>query len=428
MAVFVANVLLILSISYLVWKRQPVTLRDFYWPALILKISAGLALGWIYLYYFNLGDTISYWSDGTRLANAARDNLSEYLSFLFTNRSSSISMADFGEQEPRAIFFFKITSIFCLLTNDNYWLIASYYSLICFVSGWTLTTYIAKLLPKATGPAIFSIHFLPTVVFWSSGLMKESLAMACLYHFALIFLKVWYGERIRVIHLLLLVVDVWLLWNLKYYYLGVLLPIVITGTTIHRWLMPRYELKPITVAVSSLLFFVVPLAIVLITHPNFYPQRLLGVIVENHDAIVSFSSHEDIIHYQSLSPTIISVVRNAPMAIFSCLFRPFLWEASTPFQFIVALENSGILVLFFAWLFGIFKHRKNYLLNGIALQIVIYSCFLALFLALSTPNFGTLSRYRVGFLPFLMIVICTSNPLLSTAAKLIERTSQRLVP
>jgi hypothetical protein len=225
-----------------------------------------------------------------------------------------------------------------------------------------------------------------------------------------------------------LVVDVWLLWNLKYYYLGVLLPIVITGTTIHRWLMPRYELKPITVAVSSLLFFVVPLAIVLITHPNFYPQRLLGVIVENHDAIVSFSSHEDIIHYQSLSPTIISVVRNAPMAIFSCLFRPFLWEASTPFQFIVALENSGILVLFFAWLFGIFKHRKNYLLNGIALQIVIYSCFLALFLALSTPNFGTLSRYRVGFLPFLMSVICTSNPLLSTAAKLIERTSQRLVP
>jgi hypothetical protein len=33
------------------------------------------------------------------------------------------------------------------------------------------------------------------------------------------------------------------------------------------------------------------------------------------------------------------------------------------------------------------------------------------FLALSTPNFGTLSRYRAGFLPFFVFVIAYRNPI-----------------
>jgi len=37
---------------------------------------------------------------------------------------------------------------------------------------------------------------------------------------------------------------------------------------------------------------------------------------------------------------------------------------------------------------------------------------LAVFLALSTPNFGTLSRYRVGFIPFFVFLTACGNVLL----------------
>jgi hypothetical protein len=49
---------------------------------------------------------------------------------------------------------------------------------------------------------------------------------------------------------------------------------------------------------------------------------------------------------------------------------------------------------------------------------------LAIFLALSTPNFGTLSRYKIGFFPFLVFLTLYKNPLLGKIMQFTQR-SQR---
>jgi hypothetical protein len=43
------------------------------------------------------------------------------------------------------------------------------------------------------------------------------------------------------------------------------------------------------------------------------------------------------------------------------------------------------------------------------LPILIYCFVLCILLAISTPNFGTLSRYRIGFLPFFVFVLTYRN-------------------
>jgi hypothetical protein len=50
--------------------------------------------------------------------------------------------------------------------------------------------------------------------------------------------------------------------------------------------------------------------------------------------------------------------------------------------------------------------------------VITYSVLLCIFLALSTPNFGTLIRYRVGFLPFLLVLICRQSFLVRFLSKL----------
>jgi hypothetical protein len=47
---------------------------------------------------------------------------------------------------------------------------------------------------------------------------------------------------------------------------------------------------------------------------------------------------------------------------------------------------------------------------------------------LSTPNFGTLSRYRIGFLPFIFLLIGIENPLLRWVTSKIQRYVDHLVP
>jgi hypothetical protein len=101
-----------------------------------------------------------------------------------------------------------------------------------------------------------------------------------------------------------------------------------------------------------------------------------------------------------------------PAALFSGLFRPFVVEADTALQFLVSFENLLLVVLFTSALTNMrkligSKHRI------LLFSIIVYTVLLCTFLALSAPNFGTLSRYRVGFLPIFLLLLTIENPLIN---------------
>ena len=104
------------------------------------------------------------------------------------------------------------------------------------------------------------------------------------------------------------------------------------------------------------------------------------------------------------------------LAIFSGLYRPFFTEATTVLQFLSAAENFLLLIMTATALMRIKnivkgKHRL------LIFSLIIYIIVLCIFLALSTPNFGTLSRYRVGFLPFFVFLLIAENPLVTRLIK-----------
>ncbi|MEQ8423697.1 MAG: hypothetical protein RIA63_03240 [Cyclobacteriaceae bacterium] len=127
-------------------------------------------------------------------------------------------------------------------------------------------------------------------------------------------------------------------------------------------------------------------------------------MVENHDAYVGVSDENPFIHFTNLSPTWSSILKNSPWAFISGLFRPFIFESQTVFQAVISLENLLLIVLCFINLKNISTawHSPHRLM---ILSAVVYISLLSIFLALSTPNFGTLSRYRIGFLPFLFFLL-----------------------
>jgi hypothetical protein len=263
--------------------------------------------------------------------------------------------------------------------------------------------------------------YFPSVVFWSSGLIKESIAIAVLFFLSAAVVRIWVGDRLPWWEWVLLVVAAWLEWRLKYYYLAVFLPIVAAALITRRlsiaWHIKRKSVKLFIWSAT----FIVPLAIMSALRPNFYPTRILDVIVSANNEFVAISDPGDLIEYRSLEPTVASLLMNAPRAIVSGIFRPFPWEANTIFKWVIALENVLLLLLVITSSDNFVKVTKSgerLLLFSIILFVIILSAFLAL----STPNFGTLSRYRISFLPYLFLLITIENPLIRKLSLIIQRS------
>ena len=413
------HVALLFWASYTLWKKQTV-LREFFWPALALKMLAGVALGLVYTYYYSVADTFVYFRDASTVAALARRDFGAYVTFLFSDSGSITLPLTF--QEPRALLLTRITSVFNLLTDDNYWVTGFYYSLVSFSAAWFLVTTICRHIPTAKSATLIAFLFLPSAVFWSSGLLKESLALACLYFLTGIFLKVWFRERGRPWEYVVAFLSLLVFWKLKYYYAGVFLPVAVTALLFRFMIGKRCSSSPALEALVWCLIFIIPVAVVSFLHPNFYPDRLLNVVLLNHEAYRAVSAPEDLVVFRDLQANAVSFLKNAPWALFSGLFRPLPWEVSALIQVLPSLENTLMLGMSLA---AASRYRR-YALSPhrlLLLAAVTYVVILCVMITFSTPNFGTLSRYKTAYISFFVLVILSDNPLL----KYIERSFHRLV-
>src|SRR5688572_11374312 len=105
------HVVVILAVAFQLYRKQ-VALRAIFWPALLVKLIAGICLGLLYIYYYPVSDTFAYFRDGSRLASLAVVDFRQYIGFLlFGNDGASINLT---LTASRAVFLSKITSIFHL--------------------------------------------------------------------------------------------------------------------------------------------------------------------------------------------------------------------------------------------------------------------------------------------------------------------------
>src|SRR6186713_956845 len=82
------HILVLATFSFWFWKRELSSLKIYFWPALILKAVAGIALGFLYSRYYTIGDTFQYFEDGKKLAALAHDDVKTYFTFLWSGNDS----------------------------------------------------------------------------------------------------------------------------------------------------------------------------------------------------------------------------------------------------------------------------------------------------------------------------------------------------
>lgn len=413
------HTLLILGFVYLFYrklgKEQPI-LFSF---AFISKAAGAIFLGYYYLHYAPANDTWSFFRMGCEVADLARKDFSAYVDFVFTSQYKA-TVTHWLYFEDRTSALVKLISFFCWIGGNNYWVCALYFSLISFLGSWFLYFQIRNWKQEYAIGAAVALFCIPSVIFWGSGIVKETLALAGILYLTALFVRWASGKRLMWWHGLVIIPALFFTWVFKYYWLAVFMAVLIPSVILI--LITRRKVLSTWQWISGWsVIFIVLVAIVSLAHPNFYLSRILLVVVANHDKYVELSSPDNVIHYSNLQPTIGSVLQNSPLAFISGLFRPFVWEAKNPSALIASIETLMILLLTISFLLSL---RKKINIQVI-FPLLVYSAILCIFLALSTPNFGTLSRYRIGFLPFFIFTIFQGNPFIDNFIKRIPFLKNR---
>lgn len=407
----ILNYALIFFCVYFLGKRWNVLNDKLFWSAFIIRLIAGTALGLVYSYYYSAGDTWSFFNDAKIFSALARHDLTSYLNSLVDFSESQTIQSQLVNQEGRSIFFIKIISIFCLLGQDNYWIGAAYFSLLSFICAWMLHREVIKKFPDAINESSLAFLFFPSVVFWSSGLEKESIALCGIYFLAVVFLKVVSSTKPDKLFWLLIIPFSYVIWGLKYYWAIIFFDSIFTGLLIWFFSSRFSIVKKYSILFWTLSVFGIGMLLSFM-HPNFYLDQFLGVIISNYNDFAELSDPKNLIHYYQLEGTLTSMLINSPWALFSGLFRPVIGEGHGLLGFAASMENFLLLILFIGASLN-FKKLFTSSHHIILWTAISYCVILCVFLALSTPNFGTLSRYRVGFLPFFAFLIAYRNPLVA---------------
>ncbi len=407
----------------------PLTVR-YYMPALFLKLFGAIALGLVYTFYYDTGDTASYYYHITIVTDALISAPAAGLELLFSRGEFSGATAKWTSQmfwysAPAEFMVVRIGSILSLLSFDTYTVIAMLFAFVSFSGMWAMFRTFIKLYPNLHRQFAIALFFMPSVFFWGSGVMKDSL---CLGGLGWILFAFYRGviERKKIIQsALIVVVAGYPVLVMKSYILIAFVPPALfwiineAGGRIKSRLFRRL-LTPLFLGVGALAAFV-GLTQLAAGDARFDLDKVAERSKITSDYIYRVSVDEGGAAYKlgETDGTIAGMLTQAPAAVNVTLFRPYLWEVRNPVMLLTSIESTVFLYLTLTliWRTGFFKTIRLVASVPILQLCFAFAIIFSMSVGLSTNNFGTLARYKVQMMPFYLSGLYIANHL-STMARL----------
>lgn len=409
-------IMLVYAVAYVVRGRltDEITSR-YYFPALTLKIFGAIALGLLYQYYYDGGDTFNFHTRGSRIIWEA---------FVESPVLGWKLLTSSGEYIPGAVkyysripfyydsssfFVVRIAAFFDLFTFSSYSATAVLFAYFSFIGCWLMFLTFYRLMPQAHGWISVAVLFVPSVIFWGSGILKDTLTLGALGMLTYAAHTVLIQRQPKVGKIFLLITSAWIIFVVKKYILLCFLPALLL------WM---YAARLARIKSVVLKIMVVPVITVLLVASGYYAVILIGKDDPRYSldkiAITAQITAYDIGFYTGrdagstyslgeLDGTFSNLMGKFPQAVNVSLFRPYLWEVRNPLMLLSALESLVLLLLTVWVVFTCRFHLFQALRNPIVLFCLVFSITFAFAVGVSTFNFGTLARYKIPLIPFYLI-------------------------
>lgn len=343
--------------------------KRFVFLLFIRSVSAS-AFVYVYTHYYK-GDLSYYFSLSTRWVD---DSLWEVL-------CNKIELTQLELHQPRMLFFAKVFHFVRIFSFSNLYLMALFFSGLGSLFLLEAYKIIARYDKGLLLSFVLALCF-PSLVFWTSGVSKEALVFpATLF----VVLYVWSNLKAGVFKLdfqgvFMFLVAVFLILQLRYFYFPFLLFLLFVYL-----MFSQYKNYKFWVFVSAILVFYVSFQAVFL--PQLQYSILLHLVYENYHEMLRLSRSGLCVSVDYLDRDFSSMLWAFVQAYKGVFFVSF----KNLFVLMVSVENILVFVL---CLFSLWK-AKNLNKEQLSLFVFVFLC--AGFFTLVSPNYGSLSRYRVFY-------------------------------
>lgn len=386
----------------------------YYVTGLLCKFFSGIVLTMVYIFYYKGGDTIQYFEFSMELADLFYKNPIQWLEWLLMGynqdthayldfRDMPIALSDYN-----TVFFIRIASFIAIITYKSYLSSVIIISWLSYQGLWKLLLLFSSYFEKFKFYFALSILFIPSVVFWGSGFLKDTVTLSATcwftYNFYCIFVK---KRKIR-LNIFLLIINAFLIIKIKPYIFLALLPATVVWFFYNRILLIKNQLlktfaSPFLVIIGILIGFGA-LSLFSGSFGKYSSMDSVFLKAQNtqQDLIRGEQYGNNYYDIGNIDNSITGNISKAPLAIISGLFRPFIWEVNNPVMLFSGIENLFLIIVSIYILFrvGPIKTYQAIFNNPFLFFCFIFSIIFAFSVGLTTANFGALVRYRIPALPF----------------------------
>lgn len=396
--------------------------------AYVAHIVACIVQIWVTYEVYGVGDMMTYQRLGVDLAQALRTDFAgvapQAILMLFQQEYMLDVQVSVGSETTRSMY--AITGFSNLLLADSLYGVSFLFA---------TASFFGKLLTYQAFREVFERRFrirmlvatmlVPSVVYWSSGIIKEAVALTGMGIVLLggtrllvkrsprnVFVTLFGGLIVALIkpHLLFamaLGAGVWIYWQrsmgpngveIRPLYLLLGAAAGLGGVLLLGEIFPRFSLSSVGEEAAQM---------------QFYAARQRG----GSTYAIGDPNNKSLLGQLSY----------APLGLFTALYRPLPFDVRNPPMLVNAIETTGLLALSIhaVWRRGVagvwaFVNQRPMLMFCLVVALV-----LGTMTGLASANLGTLSRYRIPMVPFFVVlVLMCSAPGAATA----RSTAHPIVP
>lgn len=411
---FVTYVVVFCGLIYY-WKFFDVkgVSRKYLIAVFLLKLVAGYMIAQLYTdHYTNrrTGDAFRFYDDASLMYASIDESPAAYFKLM-----TGIGI----ENDPVAMkYYMRMTHLerhfYNGFLNDNatiirvnagvmlfslgyYHIHTAYWCFFAMIGLTAIFKLCVQYFPRKKWAMFFAVYLLPTVFFWSSGVLKEALFLLGLGIFLLGFMRFIYsdyskGDILKIIFgfLILLVAKGYVIQCLAPAIAGLLLARIFKRRRFWLWFnLPHLLIIP--------LLFIGPYI-----SDGLKISELMSLKQTAFYNVAAQSDSGSTIEIPAITQTL-DVLTNAPTALVNTYLRPWPWQWDKLLYIPAALEN---LLLLFALAIMAWNFRRPY---GLSIPILAFSASFVLVLGVLTgevvPVLGALVRYKLPSLIFLFVLI-----------------------
>jgi hypothetical protein len=392
-ALFVGPFLFALSLPILAREARRERDRRLFWLlliALLAKLLGALARDWVASeVYGGVTDATRYHEEGIRLSELFRSGI-------FTTGLEQFTGTD---------FIYRFTGILYTILGPTRLGGSLIYSWLAFWGLFLFYRAFVTAVPEGRSHSYAKLlFFLPSILFWPSGIGKDAwmifaLGIAALGAARLLRDRTWNG-------IFLAGLGLTLAGLVRFHVAGMLALALAVAYFLRR--PSETHRRRSRVARTLALVAVAVLAVILVLQAEKFLQ---GAGIDPDQGIASAlqevsrrTGHGG----SEIQPSVLRSPSRVPLSIITVLFRPLPMEADSSQTLVAALESTFLLLLCgirFRWILAAFHSFRRQAF--ITLAAVYTGMFILVFSAIA--NLGILARQRVQMLPLFLVLLCVPS-------------------